>query len=213
MVFPYVVGPPVISAITLAFFASNGSSASSTISCPASILAGDLIVLLDNSLVTPAGSIPAAVTPAGWTQAVTQGDTLAGIASLRTSIVWKTAAGTEGGTVITGMAPNTASDKVMLVFRPTGGTTWTPSGAAANNSATTPSIGTITAGAAPGIMIAYGQNYSNATQSTMSPAGTYVTQSTARGMYIVYNSSPANNTPAVGGGAGGAISGVYFART
>lgn len=210
-----VLFPVAVPTATIAYFASSGNTGNTpTITCPASIAAGDLIILLDNSF-NPAGSIPTAVTPSGWTQAVSQGDNFPGTGAVRTSICYKTADGSEGGTSITGMSSSTPlTEKLMLVFRPTGGTpTWTPSGAAADNDASaSPTIGTITAGSAPGVMVCYGNNFGVGSDNlTMSPAGSYGNNGSARAGYIVYNSSPANNTPTVADL--GSISGVWFTLT
>lgn len=97
----------------IAFFGSANSAASTTITLPASINAGDLIVLLDR---VEAASLPSKVIPTDFTEIL---DT-AGSLHRQTSS-YKIAVGTEGGTAITGMSASgaTFADKVALVFRGT----------------------------------------------------------------------------------------------
>src|SRR5512139_1340571 len=195
---------------TITFFNSSISNSGATIVLPASIAANDLLVLFDYAM--NGGVVPTAVTPSGWTQAVTAGSVGGSLG--RMSVCWKSAAGTEGGTTITCMAATTWNDKHVLVFRPTGGTTWTPSSAFASTPGNTfATFSTITAGSAPGVVAAFGDDLSNggADALTMSPAGTYVASTGGRSGYIVYNASPANNTPT--GTAAIGAAGLWFTRS
>jgi hypothetical protein len=99
----------VVAADSISLFASATSTAA-TINFPASIIAGDLIVLLD--FAADAASIPTEVVPTNFTQI---GTSLA-LANRRQVASYKLALGTESG-ALTGMDGNASDQKAMYVFR------------------------------------------------------------------------------------------------
>lgn len=95
-------------------FIDSANSNVATITAPATIVAGDLLILFQSS--TSSGSPPTAVTPSGWTNLVN--DSLDyGVAGDRVMVDYKIAAGTEDGSTITGMDGSLDDRKVMLQFR------------------------------------------------------------------------------------------------
>jgi hypothetical protein len=100
---------------TVTVFATATAQNSATITAPANIQAGDLIVMVDQASGGIVGTPPAAVTPTNFTALVTS--FTAGTS--RMCVSYKLAVGTEGGTSITGMAGASGggSAKVMYVFR------------------------------------------------------------------------------------------------
>ena len=104
-------GTPITS---LTYIASTTSNNSATINCPASINAGDLLILIqrgDND--NPPGGAPADVTPSGWTDVPT---TLTDTEN-RHSVKYKIALGTEDSSSITGVDGGLYDNKVMLQYR------------------------------------------------------------------------------------------------
>lgn len=89
---------------------ADATSTGASVTAPADIIAGDLLVLAD---VAGGPSLPAAVTPSGWTliASTTAGTTLRGM------LHYKIATGDEASSIITGMNGST-NNKVLLVFRP-----------------------------------------------------------------------------------------------
>jgi sugar lactone lactonase YvrE len=84
---------------------TNVTAATTSITMPSTIIAGDLAVLFDTSTTTSSS-----ITPSGW--ALINGVTTTGI---RTNISRKLLTGTEGGSTITGMAGTTR--KVLVIYR------------------------------------------------------------------------------------------------
>lgn len=87
------------------------TSTAQTITAPATVNAGDLLLLFDFS--ANYSGTPTNVVPTGFTQINT--DTSS---NTRTTISYKIAAGTEGGSTITGMTGNFGDDKVCLRIAP-----------------------------------------------------------------------------------------------
>lgn len=101
---------------SVAFFASNSIGGSTTITVPAGVIAGDLIVMFDRC-GNPT-TIPAAVVPTGFTQISNL--SLNSTTDYRVVVSYKVADGTEGGTTITGIAATGFRQKSLAVFRPNG---------------------------------------------------------------------------------------------
>ncbi len=97
---------------SISLFASATSNQSSTITAPANILPGDLIVMAD---LAAGSSAPAAVTPTGFTQVATSVTS----SNYRMCLSYKLAVGNEGGTSITGMTFSSGfgATKAIYVFR------------------------------------------------------------------------------------------------
>ena len=92
---------------------SSTSSSGSQITAPASIDAGDLLVLVEYSGGPGSLSTPADVTPSGFTQIATDNSVF-----YRCSLSYRIADGTEDSQVYTGLNGANANYKVMLQFRP-----------------------------------------------------------------------------------------------
>lgn len=171
-----------------AFFASATSTAA-TITAPAGILAGDLILLQD-----VANGSPVSVTPTGFTLI---NDQVSG--TERAVISLKKAVGTEGGTAITGMN-DTDMRKVMLVFRPSTPCNYSVSAVGTQGTDADPAAQTVAAGAGVAPLIVFG-SYSVQSAGTVDPRTFTVAGVAAKDgevsalaqsyfAYKIYNSSP-----------------------
>ena len=91
-------------------FVTSTTSTAATISAPASVNAGDLLVLFDLAIsgISPVTN----VVPSGFTQIATD----ATLTTSRTTISYKIADGSEGSATLTGM-DSTFEAKVLLQFR------------------------------------------------------------------------------------------------
>lgn len=97
--------------------ASAESQDITTITAPADINAGDLLILLDHVLNN--GAAPAAVTPSGWTQLLSVGaGAEAGGFQNRLTVSYKIADGTEGSSSISGHLADDGNEKLLVTFRP-----------------------------------------------------------------------------------------------
>lgn len=92
-------------------FQASATSVLSTITGPASIIAGDLLVLSD--YVADSSSAPAVTVPAGFS--VMQN---AALGNIRHVLSRKIADGSEASASLTGMSADTAHSKILFVFRP-----------------------------------------------------------------------------------------------
>lgn len=99
-----------MSTITSITNPSSATSSASTVTAPADLQMGDLLILFDCG--STGGSPPSAVTPSGWTQIDTQAGT-----SMRDSMCYKIADGTEASTSITGINGGYSNRKILAVFR------------------------------------------------------------------------------------------------
>jgi len=191
----------VASLLTLDFHASAISEAS-TVTVPASALANDLAILLDyqnNSSVDPVDVVPAGWTSVGSLFRMTGGSfNRVGVRASRKILV----AGDISAS-ITGMNGILNEAKVLLVFRPTGGTITTVDASTVNGQATSadPASQSVVASGQPIPLIVIGGASSHggsAAFSTASPAfdATVVTTGNGwlRGGYKIYNSAPADHT-------------------
>jgi hypothetical protein len=187
-------------------FGTGVSTASSTVTLPASITGKMFGVFFDRSIST--GAYPTSVIPTGWTQLGTTQDVNNGTLFLRWIITYRFMTGIEGGTTLTGMATNaSSSSKFAVVFTFASGV-WLPpvlGGTAASLS--TLANQTINTSSSPaGIAVACGDDFTAPlTAMVMTPAGTYGDNGTERAGYIVYASSPTNNTVSSGATGGGVL--------
>jgi hypothetical protein len=97
-------------------YVTHTTSSDPTITAPATINAGDLLILIDRAdteLSTP----PTDVTPSGFTQILTQTVTNGVDFAIRLSVSRKIADGTEDGSTITGMAGENQDYKILYQFR------------------------------------------------------------------------------------------------
>lgn len=104
-------GPSVIMTV----LTQTTTSTANTIIAPASIIAGDLLMLFDWA-TGGSGGAPTSVYPSTFTGIQTNATTEGG-ADRRGNMSYKVAAGTEGGTTITGMNGSSSNRKIMVRFR------------------------------------------------------------------------------------------------
>jgi hypothetical protein len=179
-------------------FFDSATSKSATIQVPPGVRAGDIIVLADYAIED--GDEPDLVIPSGFTSWMDYGgDTSASGWESRLLASYKIAAGTEGGTNLTGMAGDEES-KALVVFRPNfavGAVTRTDSGGSNTNSNPAPVSILSGAGAPPLIVFGfYAVASGSISPRTMTPAKD--SEINAAGdpvLYMawkIYNSSPAN---------------------
>jgi hypothetical protein len=114
MSFPGTFAPGLFAsaapALTTLTQALSAVSTAPTITGPAGILAGDLLVLVD---IAATAGIPTAVVPSGFN---TIANTTDGIAT-RQILSYKVADGSEASASLTGMAVGSGTAKVLVVFR------------------------------------------------------------------------------------------------
>lgn len=176
-------GPPPTS---VSFFGSAADNQPS-VTAPASIIDGDLMVLWQMATGTPSP-----VTPAGFTNLLTQGS------GTKYMIDVKRANGTEGGASITGM-DGTVDRKILLVFRgntPANGFVFsTPTFEL--NATGDPSAQNVLAAGQPAPLVVfglYGSASGNIDPRTMSPTkdAEVALSTTMYAAYKIYNASPAD---------------------
>jgi hypothetical protein len=95
---------------------ASATSTASTITAPADIIAGDLLVILDRAS-SGGFSIPSSVTPSGFTLIGSSLNSTSGITGYRQNASYKLADGSEASASITGMNGGSTNNKAMLVFR------------------------------------------------------------------------------------------------
>lgn len=96
---------------------ASATSTAATINCPADIIAGDLLVMLDRASNNAFGGVPASVTPSGFTSIGNISVSASGITGIRQTFWYKLAVGTEASSTLTGMDGTATDKKALLVFR------------------------------------------------------------------------------------------------
>lgn len=179
-------------------FQTSGVSSGSTITVPAGVIAGDILVMHD--FTESSGATPTAVVPTGWTQIGNDTDT----GSRRQVTSYKLAVGGDAGATVTGMS-DVKHDKMMLVFRPTvAATTLTLGSVHAEGSSPAPSnqLCAASGGTVPLVVLGFW-----ASNGTVSPRGMTITKdgevhqaanNDTYTDYKIYNSSPADITFSMG---------------
>jgi hypothetical protein len=188
----FMAGQNVLSSLSV-FATANDASATSSITCPSNVVAGDLICFFEDALSASGQAIPSGFT------------LISGTLITNNRAVWsyKIATGTEGGTSITGMTGGTFYTKVLLIFRgdvPISAVTV----ASVNQQATAgdPTAQTVTAssGVPPLVVLASyttgtgpiaTRTFSPAEDAEIIPAGALNTEYIK---YKIYNASPSNTT-------------------
>jgi hypothetical protein len=196
-----LIGFGAVSAVAAATLApvvaqASSTSAAQTITAPADIIAGDLLVILDRA--ENVSGTPTSVTPTGFTSINALLDA-GGFA--RQNLSYKIAVGTEGSSTITGMVGTEYTEKAMYVFR--GGipiTSVTVGSAAGQGVSTDPTAQVVaaSAGTPPLIVIGgysvYGtgivdpRTFSTTKNGEINPSTRFYLA------YKVYDTSPADTT-------------------
>lgn len=179
--------------------ASATSTESATLSAPADIIAGDVLVFLD-AVWNLSGGPPASSVPSGFTSIATATTGLG--SDIRTTLSYKLAVGTEGSSTITGMSSTGGASKILVVFRPDDpASTLTVFSVAAEATNANPSAQTVTAsGGTPPLIVVGAYTSSGA----IDPRGFSTTKddeiesaASAFDMWIawkIYNTSPADTS-------------------
>lgn len=203
-----------MSTITSITNPSSSTSSSSTITAPSDLRMGDLLLLFD--CASTSLSPPSAVTPSGWTQVDTQAGT-----SMRDSMCYKIADGSEASSSITGMNGGYSNRKLLAVFRcnvPIVGVSI--STVSKTITASNPASQSVTAssGTAPLIVIASWSDQidsNDISPRTQSPTMTEISNTTHQYIgWIGYTSSPSDQSFDMDDeGADNALMGFYMQLT
>lgn len=209
---------PFMGGMSFTFFAS--STATQTDSCliPSSILKSDVALYLDVEN-TSTLTVPTNVVPTGFTSIGSY--TVSGVTGGRVTCSYKILAGTESGANLTGINPNTTSDKIVLVFRPNTVvntvTVNSLNGQATTATPTNQSLNMSGATSSPVIGIAtYAANGSVSTRGDSGGAMTEVSASSrAYAKYVIYNSgtTPADSTISMSDGGLNCMTSFYLTFT
>lgn len=174
---------------------TSALSTASTIVVPATVIAGDILVLFDRPI---SSATPVNVTPTGWSV----GNNVART-NFRMNLSYKLATALDAGATVTGMNGDISNAKAMYVFRPDAAalvlTLGDPQGGASAGAVSVTT--TASAGTAPLVVIgSWSQNASVAAR-TMSPAkdGEIDAVNSAWLAYKIYNTAPADVTVSVAG--------------
>lgn len=202
---------------TIAFFNYATNTGTGAVTMPASILAGDIAVLVDSAYNDAPTAAPSSAYPSSWTaigSSVTHNETSTGIRH-RTNVSYKVLVGSESSSSISGMS-GAFDAKVILVFRPTGGSWTAPSSINAVAQGTQPSNQTVTVSGDPGVIIGWASDMmATAPDLGMSPAATATYSDGVNALdvgYLIYNSGATNNTVSTSGMAtyGGAMGSFWL---
>ena len=180
--------------ITSIVMHASTTSTASTIVVPATVQAGDILVLFDRPV---SGGLPAAVVPSGWSAG-----NQSGTGNFRMFVSYKLAVNADAGATVTGMAGSLSNAKMMYVFRPDIPALVLTPGSIVSSVVVSPSVAdptvTTLAGSATAPLVVIGAYSRNGVISprTMSPAkdGEINASTSAYLAYKIYNSSPANVT-------------------
>jgi len=188
-----VIAPPAV-LTTVSFIASTTATAAS-ITAPASINAGDLLVMFDGA-ITNAGPVPTSVVPTGFTQILELNDG----GSARNIWSYKIAVGNEDGTSITGMDGANTDRKAILQFRgdaPISSVTVQDIGSQITDGDPAAQVVNASGGVVPLIVFAGYRATANITARDFTPAEDaeiFTAPNQGFVKYKIYNSSPADVT-------------------
>lgn len=192
----------------------SATSTGETITAPANIFPGDLLLLFDFSSNSTIG-VPTDVTPSGFTQVLTfvQNSTFKG----RCSVSKKIADGSEDGSTLTGLDGALAVNKVLLQFRGLSAlSTATEQDTAGQMTSGDPSQQTCNAsGGTPPLIVlgCYGgfSGISGETRTFSTTADDEINSSTSFYVkYKIYNSSPSDTNVDISGSTGGNALGSFY---
>lgn len=185
--FPMPVFMPAQDRISLR---ASATSTAQTITVPSSVMAGDILVLLDRA--AHSSNTPSTTVPSGFTSLSDFGLYLSGYGH-RQTISYKRANGSEASTVLTGMTGDSLIVKILLAFA-AGATSLAPSTFNLTAAAGDPAAQTVSAsgGTAPLVVLAAYGSYYNEPSHTFSPAkdGEFSSGVMLWLAYRIFNSSP-----------------------
>lgn len=172
-------------------FVASATSASSTITIPATAQAGDVAILYD---VANSGSTPTSVTPTGWTAVRSDSATFS-----RQNSSAAILSASDAGATITGMTGSNWVNKSLIVVRPNiPATAIVAAGANGEITASTPTDQTVSASAGSIPLVVVAGYTVNGTLGTLtfSPSqdATVSNGIFQRLRYKIYNSTPADVT-------------------
>lgn len=186
-------------------FLASAISSGGTITVPAGVRAGDLLVMYDISQTSEqtTSSFPTAVVPSGFTSAInaTNSFVIATTTFRNRHLVTHAVPTTDlGGTSITGMAVNYATRKILLCFRRLGGLSATIQDVeyqAPNGDSPNPTPQTVSAGSGVSPVVVCSAH--RRTDGSLT-GGTAVDNGSAiRMMYRIFNGAPSNCTASTAG--------------
>ena len=198
--------------ITSISLATSATGTSGSLTVPAGVVAGDILVFINRA---HSGSTPSDTIPTGFAKLGTGTEIISG--SRRQTISYKFADGTESGTSLSAFTGGSATRTILLVFRATkAASSVTAAGYVGSISDTDPAAVTILAsgGAAPLIAIAvYGSSGGPTTNTLSVTAGGTLAHASGR-LTVVYNfyvSGPVDETADMGDeGSGNSVQGGYL---
>lgn len=195
-------------AATSVSFITSTTSTSGTISAPATVNAGDVLVIWNQA--TNGAGLPATVLASGFTSIVNFTD-----ASVRKAIAsYKICDGSEDSASLTIMTGTSFQEAVLMQFRGNNAiTVVTPASIASQATASAPTNQTVTSGGGTPPLVVLG--LFNSSISLVGPAlspaedgGT--TSGGTRVSYKIYNASPANVTVSEGDGGFNMMASCYI---
>jgi hypothetical protein len=182
-------------------FVDSATSTGASVTGPAGILPGDLLVLFDRAVAAGSGTPPTTVLPSGFTSISNSPGSNAAPNSVRSILSYKIADGSEASASLTGMN-GSSNGKMLAVFRGDAPvSSVSPSTPNAETTDGNPASQNVAAsgGVAPLIVVgAYGCGTAAVDPRTFSPAKDAEITSSGTGTrylaYKIYNSSPADVT-------------------
>lgn len=203
----FIRNPQPISSIA---FGASAVSSTASITIPAGAAIGDLAIFAD--FAVNAGSVPAAVTPSGWTK---RGNMETGGGNSRLVVFSKILVAGDPGLSITGMDGDVSDQKIIFTFSPNARASVLNFGfEAVEGQNGDPADQTVTAGAGHAPLVVLGFAACTDAVGAFNAETPAFTAKTTQGNliagYRIYNSAPANHTVGMADlGARNALSSCY----
>lgn len=153
-------------------FQASSTSTATTITLPSNLTTRDLLILFDFSYGT---SSPTYVLPSGWTSIANQTDTYGGSGLTRAATSYIAGDPSLSGTTVTGMAAVAGVRKICVVFR---NAAYSSVGTNTYDSSSATATGTLAAGTAPYLGLAFVAGSGTASLPTVPAGGSYTPAST-----------------------------------
>ena len=173
----------------IAFFASSTSSTAS-ITLPSNLTSKDLLILFDFSYNSNS-TIPTLVSPSGWTNISNETDSYGGSNQTRAAVWYIAGSSSLSGTSVTGMAVNTGTRKICVVFRNAAFSS--VGNSPAYDSSSGAATGTLSAGTSPYLGLAFATGSGTASLPT-APSGVTYTPSSSGSVICAYTLSGGTGT-------------------